>query len=377
LFQEIYMPSFQHLLRCAPLVAAAFTFASPAPAQSVVLDDFEAPSLFIVQPLTNSVQKYLWNLYLGSGSTSLTTEDKHDGNQALKIAYTSGSEFQFQFYSYTEGLLGFGNDWQFMRRFVKNPSSYQTGRINRMRFWIKVPQGMTTNNGNHNIEFGTYARCSTCSGAEDRGGHFYHKLDIPYTGAWTQVIIDTHPDHERGANGDAEHPDQLHVSGESNFTYFDLLTRFYIHVPYQQPTRPGNFYLDSFELYQETNPENVDQVRAVHATYVPSSNTIRLGWMRKKTEENVNHEVRYSFSDIHASGWASATVAPNGTVNPPGDGGYNGMIWSTTGINLSGRDRVYIAIKPANSSGFRQIVVPITNAPATLTPSPPSNLTAG
>ena len=370
------MLSIKHPIRCAYLLAAAFGLASAAQAQSVVLDDFEAPSLFIVQPNTSGAQKYLWNLYLGSGSSSLTTEDKHDGNQSLKINYTGGTEMQFQFYSYTEGLAGFGNDWQFMRRFVKNPTSYQTGHINRMRFWIKVPSGLTTNNGNHNIEFGTYARCSNCSGAEDGGGHFYHKLDIGSTGEWTQVIIDTHPDHVRGANGDQEHPDQLHVSGEANYTYFDLLTRFYIHLPYDQPNFPANFYLDSFELYEETRPENVDQVRAIHATYVPASNTIRLGWMRKKNEETVKHEVRYSFSDIHTSGWDSATAAPNGIVTPPGDGGYNGMIWSTTGINLQGHDRVYIAIKPQNSSGFRQIVVPVTNAPAALTPNPPTNLSA-
>jgi hypothetical protein len=274
-------------------------------------------------------------------------------------------------------LLGWSDGWQFMRRFVTNPSSWQTGRVNRMRFWIKVPPGPgTPSGGNHNFEIGTYVRCSTCGGAEDGGSHFYHFYNFGSTGEWEQVIVDTHPDHERGGNGSSELPDQLHPTGESAYTYFDLITRFYLDFEGQQFNMPATFYLDGFELYTETRPENVAQVRSLHAVYVPQTNEVRVGWTRHKGEDNVRHEVRYSFSDIHSGGWNNATAAPSGVVTPPSSGGYNGMVWRSTALNLSGRSQVYIAIKPQNSNLFRQIRVPLAATSTASAPTPPSNLQA-
>jgi len=349
--------------------------ATHALAQSYVLDDFESGSIRIVQPNTSGPNKYLWNLYngVGSGNTSITTAESYSGSHSLRSTLTSGN-WQFQFYSYTEGQSGFSNDWQFMRRFVTNPSSYQTGKVNRMRFWIKLPPGLSASGGDHNFELGTYVRCSSCSGAETGGGHFYHFYNFASTGEWEQVIVDTHPDHERGASGNSELPDQLHPSGEQNYTYFDLMTRFYLDFPYEDFRYPADFYMDGFELYVEPNPENVDQVRSLHAVYVPDTNEIRVGWTRKKNEDNVRHEVRYSFSDIHANGWNSATSAPNGVVSPPSSGGYNGMIYRTTGIDVSGRSQVYIAIKPQNSNLFRQIVVPVGEGASISPPKAPTAL---
>jgi hypothetical protein len=136
-----------------------------------------------------------------------------------------------------------------------------------------------------------------------------------------------------------------------------MLTRFYLHFPYG--AQAGTYQLDGFELYQDTNPHNVDQVRSLHAVYVPGSNEVRVGWARRKDQPNVSHEVRYAFTDIFALGWAGATAAPNGTVSPQGDGGYNTMFWSTTSLNLAGRSTLYVAIKPQNSSLFSQIAIPL------------------
>jgi hypothetical protein len=131
--------------------------------------------------------------------------------------------------------------------------------------------------------------------------------------------------------------------------------------------------MDGFELYQETNPENIDQVRSIHAVYVPNTNEVRVGWGRRKDQETVKHDVRYAFSDIYSTGWAAATPAPGRTIIPPDTGGYNGMSWSTTSLNLSGKTTLYVAIKPQNSSQFRQIAIPLTSGTQNSL-SPPQNL---
>lgn len=63
--------------------------------------------------------------------------------------------------------------------------------------------------------------------------------------------------------------------------------------------------------------------------------------------------------NIHKIGWAAAPPAPGGTITPPGSGGYNGMSWSTTAIDVSGKPVVYVAIRPQNSTLFRQIGIPL------------------
>jgi len=341
---------------------------------SYMLDNFEDAAVRIVQPGTGDPNRYLWNLYAGSGTgpTSVTSALKYLGNQSLRSQYTSGTNWQFQFYTYTEGLesAGFSNGWQFMRKFVTNPSTWQTGKVNRMRFWILLPPGIdATGGGNHNFEFGTYIRCSSCSGAEEGGDHYYHHFDLASSGVWHQVIVDTHPSHSRGANGNQELLDQLNPTNEPGFTYFDLMTRFYLDFPYAQFPMPATFHMDAFEVYEEQRPENTDQVYSLNAAYLPSTNEVRIGWSRRK-DQSMPHEIRYSFSDIHSIGWNAATPAPNGIVSRVGSGGYNNERWSTTGLNLSGKSTVYIAIKPQNATLFRQIAIPII--PGAALPPPPA-----
>jgi hypothetical protein len=363
------------------VATAMFVPMGYASAQTYVLDDFESGVNRIVQPqATSSTMKYLWNLYIGGGPTTLVTNDKHDGSRGLRVTHVSGSDFQFQLYTYTENLAGWGNGWQYMRKFVNNPSMNSSGgspswplnRINRLRFWVKLPPGYSQSGTSHNVEIGTYIRDINDSEtvAETNNQHYYHFLDLRSHGQWEQVIIDTHPDHQRGANGSTELPDSPQ-GARSGYNYFDMMTRFYFDIPYSAVA--GDHYFDGFEFYQEANPENTKQIRSIHGVYLPNTNGIEVGWRRPKNENGVNHEVRYSFQSIHSIGWASATPAPNGTVVDQGDGGYNGMRWSSTGINVAGKDVVYIAIKPQNSSSFRQIAIPTSSAPL-VKPMPPGNV---
>ena len=353
-----------------------------ASAQSYVLDDFESGERRIVQPsATRDDMKYLWGLYSGIGTTSVVTSDKHDGSHALLSRHTSGDNWQFQLYTYTEGLSGWPNGWQYLRKLVNNPEMNPAGgspawplnRINRLRFWVKLPAGYSLSHPNHNFEFGTYTRSTSTDDnvAESGNGHFYHYLDLRSHGQWEQVIIDTHPDHQRGNSGNVEVVDS--PNSQSGYTYFDLMTRFYLDKPSRAV--PGDIYMDGFEFYQETNPENTAQIRSLHAAYIPSTNGIEVGWTRPKNQSGVRYEVRYAFSSVRSLGWANATVAPNGTVKDEGDGGYNGMRWTSTGIDVAGRNSVFIAVKPQNSSSFRQIEVQLTNVPLKR-PVAPTNVSA-
>jgi hypothetical protein len=262
-----------------------------------------------------------------------------------------------------------------------NPSQWKFNTYNRMRFWIKQPSSGENfrTNGQANGNVGTYVKCVAKPGCPDyksdeaEGGHWYHNLNIPSVGTWVQVILNTHPDHVRGATGGQEHPNQLHPTGEPNYNYFDTLTRFYIQMHDPPSQLPATYRLDEIEFFQEPYPENDAQIRNIAATYLPSSNRVILTWFRNKNENSVNHEVRYAFSNIHAMGWNAAAPAPNGIRVPPGWQGYNGMHYDTTAIPTGGQSTLYLAIKPHNSNLFSQVAIPLnggSNPPPSISQPP-------
>ncbi len=375
----------------AVLAAAALTATVwSAGSSSWELDTFESP-IRVVQPLETAPRtRYLWGLNSdngvpGASLTDVVTSTRHDGAQSLHNRFDQvlggGRNWQFMFYPYTIDSLGLSpNGWQWMRNLVTDPSTWPIGQVNRLRLWMKIPPTTPTRpTGQFNFEVGTFLRevSAPYTDPESNNWHFYHLMNLYGTGEWEQLILDTHPSHQRAANGNADRGDHRYPSTATpNYTYFDLMTWFYLDFPYVTwPSNPNDFYVDSVTPYIESAIENVDQVYALHAGYVPSSNLIRVGWNRYKDDSVTKHEVRYAFTDIHASGWNSATAAPNGVITPPDGGGYNGMEWSTNAINLSGRTMVYIAIKPQNSALFRQIAIPVVSNPGPGSgPAPPTGV---
>lgn len=373
------------LSRFSPLALAIGLAVGPEAgfAQTYTLDSFEN-GLRVVQPnSTDPASKYPWSVYIGGSGTpptTITTTDKVDGTSSLKGVHGTGSEMQLQFYTYTEALANWDNGWNYARQFVNNPSMNPDGgspawplnRLNRMRFWVKLPAGIGQAHPSHNVEIGTYLRdLGTARNlAESDNQHFYHFLDLRSHGQWEQVIIDTHPDHQRGNAGNTELKENPQIP-EPGYNYFDLMTRFYIHVPYAATA--GNYLVDGVEFYQETNPENTAQVRSLHAAFLPATSTVEVGWTRNKNENGVNHEVRYSFSPIHTIGWAAATVPSNTVVVDDGDFGYNSMAWVSPTLSLSGKTVLYVAVKPQNSTLFRQIAIPLTSGPV-VKPLAPASL---
>ena len=73
-------------------------------------------------------------------------------------------------------------------------------RTNRMRFWIKLPTSATQHrtDGRANLNVGTYVKRvqDPDSRSDETGGdHYYHMINVPALGRWTQVILNMHPDH--------------------------------------------------------------------------------------------------------------------------------------------------------------------------------------
>lgn len=232
--------------------------------------------------------------------------------------------------------------------------------------------------GTENMNVGTYVKQITNADPtsdEAGGNHYYHYLNVAPTGTWTHVILNMHPSHMRGGSGNTDwgvlnHPTALgftNADGTANggddpantYNYFDTLTRWYIQQDWATSPSPVTIQLKDVKFYNEPNQEDDAQIYNIAATYVASSNRVVVTWDRNKNEDTVNHDVRYSFQDIHQIGWNAATPAPGGIITPPGSGGYNGMVYDTTTLPLAGQTVVYIAIKPENSNLFTEVAVPL------------------
>jgi hypothetical protein len=104
----------------------------------------------------------------------------------------------------------------------------------------------------------------------------------------------------------------------------------------------------------------------IAATYVPAQQQVILTWSRNKNENNVRHEVRYAFENIHRIGWEKATPAPGGTIAPPGFQGYNGMVYTSTDIALEGRKTkaIFLAIRQVRGFFDNTLRTIISKSPA-------------
>jgi hypothetical protein len=327
----------------------------------IVLDDFEEASIQVVnESQTDPKKRFLWNQYESDftegpdpGTASIDNQNGFVGENNLKVDVTDGNIY-IQFYPYNGG-------WQNVQSFIEG---WTNDKYNKLRFWVKLPNGIVKpGDGRKNVTVGTYVRATwgDISNAEDGGGHFYHSYEIESTGEWQQIIVDMHPDHERGASGGAEHNYVPYRTGEVGHNYFDTMTRFYFEIDDLLPAGeyPATFLLDRFEFIQDTNDENYEQINSMTGVYIPSSNTISVNWRRRKDEPNIVHELRYSFRSIQFFGWDNALPFTGVSSVKARNDDYNGMEYVTSSVDLLGNQSVFIAIKPENSNRFREIEIPM------------------
>ncbi len=329
----------------------------------MTLKDFDGPTV----PLNNAgdeYPRYLYGEYQGvlQGGifdSTINTSDAISGS-SLAMHLTEGLGLYAQFNAHNaDGTRGFA------REYAADPEAWQFNTYNRMRFWMKVPVISTSHqtNGRWNFNVGTYGKSvGTPDWYNDAtgGGHFYHHINTPALGQWVQVILNMHPNHRLGDEGWMEPGNLPHPTGEDAYNYFDAMTRFYIAEFDSDPVVvPRTYLLDQMEFYREPYEENDEQVYSITAVYEPPTNRLIVTWNRNKNENDIAHEVRFAFANIHAIGWDAATPAPDRVVLPPGWQGYNAMVYDTTSLPLAGRPKVYIAIRPVGATLFSQIAVPL------------------
>jgi hypothetical protein len=338
--------------------------------ERMILVNFDGPTLPVNGDKDGYPNNYPFN-GRDEGGKAVFSIEKTDAisGQSLRAQLTSGYLYlQFNPYNGLGKSKQFPGPRAFARDYAQKPTAWKFNTYNRMRFWIKVPTNTPGHytNGKNNSNVGTYVkRVADPDWRSDEAGgnHYYHNINLPGLGEWTQVILNMHPDHRRGSGGGVDPGILAHPTNEDKYNYFDALTRFYIQYEPAPKSYPADFLLDEVEFYRELATENDTQAYTLTATYAAATNRLIVTWCRKMADDESKHEVRYAFSDIHASGWKAATPAPNGIIKPLGDGAYNNMVYDTTAIDLSKQAFVFIAIKPQNSDVFSQIVVPLTKKP--------------
>jgi hypothetical protein len=328
--------------------------AAPPPAVMKWVD-FNGPAL----PRNGSGEQYP-SQYEGEGGRARISLDDTDAvaGRSVRFEVTKGTLYA-HFNPYEQN-----GTRRFARHYVAEPGKWRWNTYNRLSFWIKAPANgfRLLETGQENVQVGTYVKRVKDPDArsdEAGGDHGYHHFNVAPTGTWTKIVMNMHPSHFRGQPGGKEHGNQPHPTREPEYNYFDALTRLYIDASRGPPASyPAVYHLDEFEFYQEPCEENDEQVYSIAATYVPGTKELILTWSRSKNEEDVRHEVRYAFANIHQLGWEKATPAPDGVVKALGTGGYNGMLYRSTKLPLAGKAVVYLAIKPENATRFSQIALP-------------------
>lgn len=300
---------------------------------------------------------------------SIDTTNKIAGVSSLRMHVTSGSGLYAQFNPYDANGRGFA------REYASNPAAWKFNTYNRMRYWLFNPANGAPerSSGMQNFYMGTYVKKVTNADSysdESGGGHYYHPFNI-LRNSWSMCTLNMHPGHGRGEPGGVDTGNTPYPTSDpaNTYNYFDALTRWYISAE-GGTGLPMDYGLDEIDFYREAMPENDEQVYSICVSYTKSNNRFFVTWNRHKDENNVNHELRYAFSDIHVLGWDKATAAPNGTIAPPGWQGYNGMVYDTTAIDVTGRSEIYLAIKPNNSTTFSQVAFPLSST------TPPASLEA-
>ena len=347
---------------------------------------FDGPGVPYFQPASQGGSIYPdWYQATGEGgpfTASIDTSKKVTGTASLKLHLTSGIGLYAQFNPYSN------NGRQFARNYMDIPSGWQFGIYNRMSFWFFHATNASSlfGAGTTNYYMGTYVKSvviNDTSSDESGGGHFYHPFNVE-PGVWSYCIMNTHPGHQRGDpgsldSGNRPYPTTPAYGGSGDpantYTYYDTLTRWYISGEGGSGGFPQDYWLDDVKIYQEPVVENDNLVYGICSSYNQPTNRLTLTWNRYKGVDT-SHEVRYAFSDIHTLGWNNATPAPNGTVDSTGND-YNGMVYTTTAINVGSNPTVYFAIKPQGETLFSQIALQLTTGiPDTTPPTSPTNLAA-
>ena len=351
-------------------------------AKSILIDSFEYATI-PVSRTTPGKERDQWEIdeYDSGGDPRLgyvelvTSADSTHGDKLLRAVGTGGSPGAgaFKVRYYNNHTSGASNYYNYIHETINMPPE-DIGRYNRLRFWMKPPSSIRhayPDTGQHNFHFG----CFLLNTDEDRGDpetagyHMYHYFNFDNVDNWIQVIIDTHPSHIRHHEGKLEEGrfDIPFPVESPNHTYFDVMTYFYLASVSETNSYPCTWDFDGFEFFEETHVnEDIDNIYSLHGVLskvVP--NEIVVGWKRLKTRNDQLFYVKYAFTSFYENGgWSHGVDAPDGQgLEPVNSGGHNGVEFRTTGIDMTGKTVIYIAIKDQDEAvRFRQIRIPLVDS---------------
>lgn len=247
-----------------------------------------------------------------------------------------------------------------------NRGEWEFNKYNRLELYVKVPPETHYTRPNIRQEgfyIGTYwADYVSGNPADDEAGsgwHGYHYFNLR-PGCWHRLQMEHHPSHLRVPIGDAgvdvgnmQYP----TDGDTEHNYFDLMTRFYMRQRQSAIAATGAvFKWGPFKFYEELNVEDEENVYNISGGYDPATNTLDLRWCCRK-DNTANHEVCYSFFNIHQIGFDNAIQL--GEVARTSTGGYNGMHYETNAINVTGQNKIYFGIRKVGETLFKQMLIPL------------------
>jgi hypothetical protein len=248
--------------------------------------------------------------------------------------------------------------WHFIRSAIES-GSFINNATNRLRFHVKTPSGYShSTSGFAPIHVGTYLHHEDdddeagMSGSDDDNMHFYHYFNVPGDGLWWQCILDTFPDHQRGASGSTEHGD-WEFPESVNHTYHSCMTSFY--WDYLESRSPGDItQFKAFTMFTESvDAGTMRQVRSLAGAFDPDTNTVKMGWNRRKDQPNHEYTIRWAHAPF--ASFSGGTLV--GAINAPNTADSNTVYTTFTDAALSGHQWVWVAIQPSGASSFRQIAI--------------------
>ena len=355
--------------------------------------------------VASAIAKGWWTGDVSEGDEDVDVDGNGNGGgdsgEKMVVVQTGGGEVP---------RVGFspksGEDFAYLRETLG--SWPQLGFLNRMSFYVQVPEGLghvaLGEDKNLVVELTTRDPSAAATAVGTGGKVFEHRFRVAFTGGggWQKVVVDPHPDAIEGVelpsgtadHGVVTHPLQRAGVADGTSFYFDYVTRMRISfagtdVGVVSGARGAGvlagaedggveWSVRGTELWRRDAVENEAAVYGLTgAAFRDSAGavSVEVAWSRSKDDPTTAHEVRYLYTSIHVSGFALATVLT--TVKPSTADAMQVPAYASKLDTAapSGTTSVFVAVRPVGAAAFTEIELPLqtlahsTPAPHTHAPS--------
>ena len=240
---------------------------------------------------------------------------------------------------------------------------FANATTNRWSYYVKYagapdPGFKSSDPDGVNIEIGTYLFPDGHPEAGQEIGHWYHQMAVS-NGAWLHVLLDRHPQHERGS----QVVPKDNPAGSTNPYYQKFITFYFDVLPYNFSAM--NYWIDEIEWYTELNAENDISISTVWVGYWAGTDTWQIqfkdsSWGSSYNDNAVGtYEIRYAAAPITNATWNAATpitplhwaTAGSGRIRRPNP--WKDLAWTDFTLPNSfesANGHIYFAIKDVSST---------------------------